>query len=50
MSAAFDVIINADDFGESEPVSRGISECIEAGVLTSTTIMANMPGSAAAME
>ena len=37
------VVINADDFGMSEPVSRDIARCFEAGVISSTTIMANMP-------
>jgi predicted glycoside hydrolase/deacetylase ChbG (UPF0249 family) len=37
------VVINADDFGISEHVSRDIARCFEAGVISSTTIMANMP-------
>lgn len=37
------VVINADDFGMSQPVSREIARCFEAGVISSTTIMANMP-------
>lgn len=37
------LIINADDFGLSEGVSRGIIEAHCRGVLTSTTFMANFP-------
>jgi predicted glycoside hydrolase/deacetylase ChbG (UPF0249 family) len=38
------MIVNADDFGETEAITQGIFDCIQAGVVTSTTIMANMPG------
>lgn len=37
------LIINADDFGLSLGVSRGIALAAKTGVLTSTTIMGNMP-------
>jgi len=37
------LIINADDFGLSLGVSQGIALAAETGVLTSTTIMGNMP-------
>lgn len=37
------VIINADDFGISEQDNRWILEGLQTGVLTSTTLMANMP-------
>ena len=37
------LIINADDFGLSPGVSRGIALAAKTGVLTSTTIMGNMP-------
>jgi predicted glycoside hydrolase/deacetylase ChbG (UPF0249 family) len=37
------LIIHADDFGETEQITLGISEGIEAGLITSTSIMANMP-------
>jgi predicted glycoside hydrolase/deacetylase ChbG (UPF0249 family) len=33
------LIINADDFGLTKGVNRGIIECHEAGVVTSTTLM-----------
>ncbi|MCB5954206.1 carbohydrate deacetylase [Enterococcus sp. CWB-B31] len=38
------VIINADDFGYSRGVNFGIIDAHQKGVLSSTTIMANMPG------
>lgn len=38
------VIINADDFGYSSAVNAGIIKAFRDGVLTSTTLMANMPG------
>ena len=38
------LIINADDFGLTEGVSRGIAEAMRAGRVTSTTLMANRPG------
>ncbi|SFQ02639.1 chitin disaccharide deacetylase [Salibacterium halotolerans] len=37
------VIINADDFGYSKGVNYGIMEAYTSGVLTSTTLMTNMP-------
>jgi predicted glycoside hydrolase/deacetylase ChbG (UPF0249 family) len=33
------LIVNADDFGASEGVNRGIVECHERGVVTSTSLM-----------
>jgi predicted glycoside hydrolase/deacetylase ChbG (UPF0249 family) len=38
------LIVHADDFGETSQITQGICLAIEAGVLTSTSIMANMPG------
>ncbi|MBH8599208.1 carbohydrate deacetylase [Thermoactinomyces sp. CICC 10523] len=38
------LIVNADDFGLSDAVNRGIVEAHQNGIVTSTTIMANMPG------
>jgi len=38
------VIINADDFGLSKGVNEGIILAHQKGILTSTTLMANMPG------
>lgn len=37
------LIVNADDFGLSESVSRGILQAHLQGILTSTTFMANFP-------
>lgn len=37
------LIINADDFGLSEGVNRGIINCFQEGILTSTSIMVNQP-------
>ena len=37
------LIINADDFGLSEGINRGIMEAVAAGVVRSTSIMVNMP-------
>lgn len=44
------LIINADDFGFSPGVNRGIIECLERGYLKSATIMVNTPGSTEALE
>jgi len=38
------IIINADDFGLDASVNRGIIGSFEKGYISSTTIMANMPG------
>ncbi len=38
------VIINADDFGYKSSVNKAIVESFNRGIITSTTIMANMPG------
>src|SRR6267154_2464346 len=39
----FPLIVHADDFGETVDISDAIRLCIEAGIVTSTSIMANMP-------
>lgn len=44
------IIINADDFGYSTAVNLGIIESFKKGVLTSATLMANMPGCDEAIE
>ncbi|MHB0871529.1 MAG: carbohydrate deacetylase [Chloroflexota bacterium] len=44
------LIVNADDFGISEGVNRGIVEAHLHGILTSTTVMANMPAFDHAVE
>lgn len=38
-------VFHADDFGETEEITRGIIRAIEGGILKSTTILANMPAS-----
>lgn len=38
------LIVNADDFGLSPGVSRGIAESVDRGIVTSTSLMVNMPG------
>ncbi len=38
------LIINADDFGLSQSVNRGIIECFQKGIVRSATLMPNMPG------
>jgi predicted glycoside hydrolase/deacetylase ChbG (UPF0249 family) len=44
------LIINADDFGETDEITKGILEGMSAGLVTSTTILANMPGTKAALS
>jgi chitin disaccharide deacetylase len=44
------IVINADDFGLCEGVNKGIVEAHTKGVLTSTTIMANMPAAQKAVD
>jgi chitin disaccharide deacetylase len=38
------MIINADDFGYSQSVNRAIVQSFDEGLISSTTLMANMPG------
>ncbi|MGX7150283.1 carbohydrate deacetylase [Enterococcus ureasiticus] len=44
------VIINADDFGYSAGVNAGIIKSFKEGVLSSATLMANMPGREEAIQ
>lgn len=44
------LIINSDDFGISENVSRGIIEAHLQGIVTSTSTMANMPAATWAIQ
>ncbi|MFP7332297.1 chitin disaccharide deacetylase [Shouchella clausii] len=44
------LIINADDFGYSRGVNFGIVDAHQLGILTSTTLMTNMPGADHAAE
>jgi predicted glycoside hydrolase/deacetylase ChbG (UPF0249 family) len=47
--AEWTMVVHADDFGETVEITRGICAAIEAGAVTSTTIMANMTGTADAL-
>jgi predicted glycoside hydrolase/deacetylase ChbG (UPF0249 family) len=44
------VIVHADDFGETVEITEGICLAIGAGVVTSTSVMVNMPGTAEALR
>ncbi len=44
------LIINADSYGESSQTNRGVLACFNSGVVTSTTICANMPAFDEAVE
>jgi predicted glycoside hydrolase/deacetylase ChbG (UPF0249 family) len=42
------LIVNADDFGQSEAVNRGVIQAHEEGIVTSASLMVRWPGAAAA--
>ena len=44
------LIVNADDFGRAPGVSRGIVEAHQHGIVTSTTLMVNLPWSDGAAQ
>ena len=44
------LIVNADDFGLARSVSTGIIDVYQAGQLSSTTLMVNMPGTEEAVD
>src|SRR5688572_23224395 len=44
------LIVNSDDFGISENVSRGIIEAHQKGIITSTSTMVNLPAAAGAIK
>src|SRR5881397_1938712 len=44
------LIVNADDFGNSEGINRGIIEAHERGIVTSTSLMVNTPATVAAVK
>lgn len=44
------LIVNADDFGLSEGVNRGIIESFEQGIVTSASLMVRQPGAASAAD
>ncbi|HJT34577.1 MAG TPA: ChbG/HpnK family deacetylase [Pirellulales bacterium] len=44
------VVLHADDFGFNHEITRGIVEGFDAGLLTSTALLANAPAAAKALE
>jgi hopanoid biosynthesis associated protein HpnK len=44
------IIINADDFGLCKGVNEAVAQAYSNGILTSTTIMANMPAASEAVD
>jgi predicted glycoside hydrolase/deacetylase ChbG (UPF0249 family) len=44
------VIVNADDFGLSESVNRGVAQGFERGIVTSASLMVDRPASVPAAE
>jgi predicted glycoside hydrolase/deacetylase ChbG (UPF0249 family) len=44
------LIVNADDFGYGAGVNRGIVEAVDRGIVTSTSLMVNTPGTAEAVR
>jgi hopanoid biosynthesis associated protein HpnK len=50
MSAGLKLIVNADDFGISEAVNRGIAAAHDRGIVTSTSLMATGPAFEHAVE
>jgi predicted glycoside hydrolase/deacetylase ChbG (UPF0249 family) len=44
------LIVNADDFGQSPGVNRGVAEAHERGIVTSASLMVRWPASVAAAE
>jgi predicted glycoside hydrolase/deacetylase ChbG (UPF0249 family) len=44
------LIVNADDFGRAPGVNRGIVAAHQYGIVTSTTLMTNLPWAAAAVQ
>jgi predicted glycoside hydrolase/deacetylase ChbG (UPF0249 family) len=50
MHATRYLIVNADDFGQSHGINRGIIEAYEHGIVTSASLMTRWPATAAAAE
>ena len=48
MTAERLLIVNADDFGAGREINRGIREAHERGIVTSASLMVDMPGAEAA--
>lgn len=49
-SAMKRLIVNADDFGRSPGINRGILETHQRGIVTSTTVMVNFPDAGPGLE
>ena len=50
MSEPRNLIVNADDFGRSPGINRGIIRTFESGILTSTSMMVRWPAAVAAAD
>src|SRR4029077_4458169 len=44
------LIVNADDFGADDDINRGVIEAHERGIVTSASLMVNMPGARSAVR
>ena len=44
------LVVNADDFGAAPGINRGIVEAYEHGIVTSTSLMVDLPGAEEAVE
>ena len=44
------LIINADDFGYSDPITRGVLDAHDYGIVTATSMMVNTPGAREAVR
>lgn len=45
-----EILVNGDDFGKNENVTKAIAQCFGRGILSSTTLMTNMPYADEAVE
>lgn len=45
-----EILVNGDDFGKNENVTKAIAHCFKKGILSSTTLMTNMPYADEAVE
>ena len=48
MTAPRSLIVNADDFGQSRGVNRGVIEAHERGIVTSASLMVRWPAAESA--
>jgi predicted glycoside hydrolase/deacetylase ChbG (UPF0249 family) len=49
-SRELQLIVNADDFGQSDETVEATIECFESGALTSASVMPGMPATERAVE